>query len=360
MQKLDDSSFRNELIELIYGSLLEHGKWKQFLDQLNGMMRHAKTTFMYYDSVVRQGYFSLTSGYTDDEVAAYNAHYNTINPWMPKAAVRRVGVGVTSDHMFDADLLRRTEFYNDYLLKGGLEGGAGLTVFRDKGRSFVLTTLMSAKDHQSSAKLADLFTELSPHLARAFSYHRSSAKDSDGSRAQCQLLDAAGIGLVIVDEDGRVRMLNGTAESLIDQDCGLRLAPNRAVVFATGSLQDMLKGMCRRYSTDRVRRSELGLHEKRLEITMVRMQSDTLREFLMGPSVAVLMKPLALGDSLSRYALSSRETEVAKAIIAGKSIRQIADERSLSRETVRTQLKSVFAKLGVASQLELVRKFRGH
>lgn len=360
MQTLDDTCFRNELVELIYGSLLEHGKWQEFLDRLNGALRHGKTTFLYYDSVVRQGHFSLTSGYTGDEVAAYNTYYNTVNPWMPKAAVRPIGVGVTSDHMFNSELLRKTEFYNDYLLKSGLEGGAGLTVSRDKGRSFVLTTLMSAKDHQSSAKLANLFTDLSPHLARAFSYFRKSAKDSDASRTQCQLLDAAGIGLVIVDEDGRVRNLNGMAETFVEEGCGLRLATNGAVLFAKGDLQEMLKAMCRRHSKDGVKRAELTCLGKRLEITMVRMQSDKLREFLAGPSVALLLKPLPAADCLSRYALSAKEADVAKAIVGGKTINQIADERGLSRETVRTQLKSVFGKLGVTSQIELVRKFTDH
>lgn len=360
MHILDDTGFRDELIELIYGSLLEHGKWQEFLDRLNGALQHGKTTFLYYDSVVRQGYFSLTSGYTEDEVSAYNTYYNTVNPWMPKAAVRPIGVGVTSDYMFNPEVLRKTEFYNDYLLKSGLEGGAGLTISRDKGRSFVLTTLMSAKDHQSSAKLAGLFTDLSPHLARAFSYFRKSATDSNASGSQCQLLDAAGIGLVIVDEDGRVRSLNGIAQAFVEEGCGLRLASNGSVLFTRGDLQEMLKAMCRRHTVDTVKRSELTSLGKRLEVTMVRMQSDRLREFLAGPSVALLLKPSAAGDCLSRYALSARETDVAKAIIAGKTINQIADERRLSRETVRTQLKSVFGKLGVTSQIELVRRFGEH
>jgi hypothetical protein len=58
MQKLDDA-FRSELVELIYGSLLENGRWRQFLDRLNGAMRHGKTTFLFYDSVVRRGCFTL-------------------------------------------------------------------------------------------------------------------------------------------------------------------------------------------------------------------------------------------------------------------------------------------------------------
>ncbi|MGK9337336.1 helix-turn-helix transcriptional regulator [Sinorhizobium meliloti] len=85
-----------------------------------------------------------------------------------------------------------------------------------------------------------------------------------------------------------------------------------------------------------------------------------MHEFLEGPRVAILLKPLSASEKLASYALSAREGEVAKAILVGKSVQQIADECDLSRETIRTQLKSVFAKLGVASQIELVRKFSDH
>ncbi|MDW9414223.1 hypothetical protein GOB15_07075 [Sinorhizobium meliloti] len=360
MQNLDDSSFRDELVELIYGSLLDDGNWQRFLDRLNSALHNGKTTFLFYDSVARQGYFSLKSGYTEDEVAVYNAHYNTVNPWMPKASVRPVGIGVTSDQMYSPEQLRKTEFYNDYLRKSELEGGAGLTIFRDRGRSFVVTTLMSERDRESRGTLANLFTDLSADLARAFSYYRKSAKESDASRSQSQLLDLAGIGLLIVDEDARLKTVNEAGEALIDRHCGIRVAPNGRVVFAQSSLQEVLKAACRRLSTGAVRRSELDASGGRFEITIVRMQSDTMREFLAGPFVAILLKPLSTSQLLATYALSAREAEVAKAIIAGKSIQQIAEERGLSRETVRTQLKSVFAKLGVDSQADLVRKFSEH
>jgi DNA-binding CsgD family transcriptional regulator len=120
----------------------------------------------------------------------------------------------------------------------------------------------------------------------------------------------------------------------------------------------MLKAICSRQARDTVRRAETNVRGKRLEITMVRMHSDTMSEFLEGSSVAILLKPCSSIVSLSSYGLSPKEVEVAMAIVDGKSIQQIADHRRLSRETVRTQLKSVFSKLGVTSQLELVRRFK--
>lgn len=287
-KKAGNTRFHEELVELIYGSLLEHGKWQQFLDHLNGSMRHGKTTFMYHDAVVRKGYFSLAAGYTDEEITDYNRYYNLINPWMAKAAVRPVGKGVTSDYMFDAQQLRKTEFYNDYLRKIGLEGGAGITIFRDKGRS-----------------------------------------------------------------------LNKTAEQFIGQRCGLRITPTNRIVFEKTRLQEMLKDLCQRQSRGSVYRAETSNTMKSYDITMVRMQTDKMREFLAGPSVAILIKlRSAAAEFINEFALSPGELRVARAIIGGMSVSEIALERGISRETVRTQLKSIFSKLGISSQLELVRLFQ--
>lgn len=52
--------------------------------------------------------------------------------------------------------------------------------------------------------------------------------------------------------------------------------------------------------------------------------------------------------------LSAREREVAAALVDGQSPAEIASSSFVSVGTVRSQLKSIYSKLGVSSQLELV------
>jgi DNA-binding CsgD family transcriptional regulator len=53
------------------------------------------------------------------------------------------------------------------------------------------------------------------------------------------------------------------------------------------------------------------------------------------------------------------EARVAGGISSGQTVDDIAASLSLSRETIRTQLKAVFAKVGVSRQVDLVNLLAG-
>jgi len=53
------------------------------------------------------------------------------------------------------------------------------------------------------------------------------------------------------------------------------------------------------------------------------------------------------------FDLTGAEVHVASGIATGGSVEEIAAARAVSRETVRTQLKSILAKTGTSRQVEL-------
>ena len=63
-------------------------------------------------------------------------------------------------------------------------------------------------------------------------------------------------------------------------------------------------------------------------------------------------------DQLSR--LSPREREVARMLARGNAISDLASELELSPNTVRNHVKSIFSKLRVHSQVELMSRLSGH
>jgi DNA-binding CsgD family transcriptional regulator len=78
--------------------------------------------------------------------------------------------------------------------------------------------------------------------------------------------------------------------------------------------------------------------------------------------VAVTIEPAAgeqlFGLLLLAYALTARECEVCREVVAGRSTTEIAGRLLISANTVQDHLKSVFAKVGVRSRGELVARLR--
>ena len=59
-------------------------------------------------------------------------------------------------------------------------------------------------------------------------------------------------------------------------------------------------------------------------------------------------------------ALTAREHEIVRLLLSNGRVRSIADRLDISPHTVRNHLRSVFRKLGVHSQVELIRKLTAH
>jgi DNA-binding CsgD family transcriptional regulator len=97
------------------------------------------------------------------------------------------------------------------------------------------------------------------------------------------------------------------------------------------------------------------------KLTFIQVAKDPLSLYFQGPTIVILMEQAnALqrmnGDYFSKaYGLTAVETRALAGIVAGTSVDEIADAAALSRETIRSQVKSLYAKTGTSGQLELLR-----
>ena len=62
----------------------------------------------------------------------------------------------------------------------------------------------------------------------------------------------------------------------------------------------------------------------------------------------------AVAKAASRFSLSPRETDVFLLLAKGRNRAYIANELSIGDETVKSHIKSLYRKLGVHSQQELI------
>ena len=181
-----------------------------------------------------------------------------------------------------------------------------------------------------------------------------------------QALDLVDAGVVWLDERGRPVLVNDTAERLlgariVHEAGGTRFAPS-----VTVTLDDRARLPWRdRPSTGEhvpVTLTDHRGNHVRGRMTMGSLTVGGATEQVMAITLAA---PVAAVDdrppaaALASRGLTAREIEVIELLLMGHRVTTIASMLFVSPHTVRNRLKSIFPKLGVHSQVELVRLARG-
>jgi DNA-binding CsgD family transcriptional regulator len=349
----------DELIDLIYASLLGEASWQQFLDRLSEMLPDGASTLFFHDSHKNVGGISLSKGFSEQALTDYGRHYASVNPMMKKAAIRPLALGVLAEQMYSRDKLVKSEYYADFMRPNGLESAVGVTIYRENGCSFLLSTLTSSANLDVNRAGADRLTRLAPHLQRAFRHYRAGPFQKAVAEIGGSLFDAIDVGLVIVGDGMTVKTASATGERLLAEGNAIGTSPLGRLTLRSSEATSRLRLMLEQgYGGQTVQSLFIGS----LKLTFILVQKDRVSTYFEGPTVIVLAEPPHAGsraidfEHLARsFSLTAAETRALTGIVSGQSIDEIAAAAGLSRETIRTQLKSVYGKTGTTGQADLVR-----
>ena len=179
-------------------------------------------------------------------------------------------------------------------------------------------------------------------------------------------LDVLSQGMVLMGPSRRVSVVNRAARALLDQRDGLRLEGQRLrfTDFAANERFDSL--VDRAISGEIVAGTEgdwvvaakrpSGCAAYHVVVSALPASSfegsDGLAVLIDDPES--VLRPGA-GALRILFRLTCAEERVAIGLLAGKTLEEIARDQSISKETVRAQLREIFAKTGVNRQSELMR-----
>lgn len=353
----------DELIDLIYAILLGEASWQQFLDTLAAGMPNGKTVMVMHGITdPGEGYVPLSAGFDEKAIETYNAHYVDLNVWQPPLTRQKAGMGFTDDELFPSEELVKSEFFNDYLIPNEIHMMACAKIGSDRRYSFSVAALGARADTRLKAEMADRLTGLGPHLKRAFDFHRRGASNPAATKIAAALFDALDIGLIVIGDDARVKTMSAAGQAMSTENSPVRISPLGQVGFRDAQLQTVLKGMlARKYAGPKV----VSLFSHGTKLTLIQVNKDRVSLYFEGPTVIVLMEQLGHGVTAFDpqfvslvHGLTKAETRAVAGIVAGKSVDQIAQEASLSRETIRAQMKSLYAKTGASSEADILRLLR--
>jgi len=212
---------------------------------------------------------------------------------------------------------------------------------------------------------------LVPHLARAIETQRPFRLLLRRFGAVLAALDRLGLGVLIVREDGDVLVSNQEAERILDANDGLRRCSRSRIRAGDaeagarlGAALQRAHRAARLEETDRFTTLELprrtGADPYLADVVPLRDHGDEMGAGFSGV-LMILVDPdhreMVSVEGLARsYGLSPVETLVCRMIAQGMTLRQIAESRGVSLDTVKTQSRAIYAKTGTRNRRELVRR----
>ena len=241
----------------------------------------------------------------------------------------------------------------------------------DNGSWFdsVIFQFQAAEERVPQAGLKDI-QEVLPHLAKAFDVGRSFRQLKSRFQAVLTVLDNVHVGLVVLRHDGEALVVNSSAQRLLESRDAVEIdafgrlrfrddKTNREFALAVSQVAMTADGRGKSNTVTLNAKRRAGALPLLVEITPLRDSSNELGDSVHGVSVLLLdptMGARIRTDRMAKWALlTDAESKVCRHLVDGLTNNAIAEQRSTSLETVKSQVKSVLSKCQARSRTELVR-----
>jgi DNA-binding CsgD family transcriptional regulator/PAS domain-containing protein len=361
----------DDLIQTLYACALKPGSWRTFLDRFEESHPESARVLWYEDTTGRSVSIQADSGFESNALRDYADYYGCKNPWTKVMASQHAGT-VHTDHMLTSrQILRNTEFFNDYLKPQGLAYGFGSTVLQDPGQKMFFSVLLPAP-HEPGQDDLHLTSQIVPHLQRAVEIQNRLID----ARGRIALLEAAlngmAFGVIVVDEHRRVEYLNSSASEILGANDGIAARNGYLSAAQPATHQQIKVRLASALNGGRPQQtfSNSYVHVERpsglrayslmmapfippAEVTWRASTNDAPAAivFLTDPE-RTLDGPVTLFSRA--YGLTRAESALLAQLVSSSSLGEVAAILRIRPETARFHTKNIFQKTGTHSQVELL------
>ncbi len=218
---------------------------------------------------------------------------------------------------------------------------------------------------QEEAEVSRLFL---PHIAKVHEINRPFALLKNRYQAILSVLDFLKIGLLIVNRSAEVVIKNLEAEKVLDANNGLALSRDNKFVLRSPKQKDHLNAQIIAAADTKnpaefdavlaIPKRKVGLPWLLEVIPMSSLHGEIDGAFR---GAAIFITDPDREDVISTsgmqalFNLSPAESDICAMLAKGLKIEDVADSRNVKIETIRSQVKTLFAKTDSKSQVDLVR-----
>lgn len=306
---------------------------------------------------------TMSSGFPAQVAADYLRHFAPLDLFAPLLADNPCGRWLRLSECVAPEVLRRDEWYCDYVVRNGVVDISGNRLFEAGCRTFLFSI-------QDGIGRQPLQPDRLPALQRLMTPLAQAARLTVELRGLRAATGAAGLAIeqlgaaiIVCDGEARILEVNRLAERLLTPGEMLTVRDGRLSarrVFETGRLEALIAAAAGVRGEISGGRMLLGsvLGTAPLVATVMPLVAEHSPSGR--PAAMVLIgggtSDTAFDEQIAKlFGLSRAETRLAAALVRGRTLGEVAADRGLKITTVRTQLSSILRKLGIHRQTDLVR-----
>ncbi len=358
------------IADTVYDVAMRGEGWADILDELKRGLRADAIALIEYDRDSQAGFIHQSIGLKPGFARAYNEIHAAHDVWLKRlnysngASIAAKGEDLTSER-----LLIGSDFYRDWLAPQDLFHSMFQVLMRREGTHIVCAVLRSESGGRLEDDVMDIFHREAAHLSRALEIHDILSRTAMEREAALAALDQVHVGVIFVDDHGKILESNYIANEILTENDGLmidRHGLKGRTREATAELNELI-GLATRPDgqsdvpvTDTIS-LERSSDRPNLAVTVCRL--PLVARFLgtnrraaaihvTNPEQRFALDPKKLRQL---YKLTPAESRLAALLAQGLRLEDVAADLDVSLNTVRTHLKRIFSKTGTDRQAELVR-----
>ena len=305
------------------------------------------------EEISYSGYFS------DTQMAAFDDSFQNDDLWA--AAMDRpeaINGAWNCEQLVPSATYERSRIYNEWIRpmgddtfhclggvvqRGGVHGKIGL----HRGRAQKSFTAAEVRSLQESVG----------HIGRMFEIRSKLDRATHYGRTLHATLDLVGHAVLILNGVGALIECNRAAETMLRRADALLLRQRHVKARDAKDDEAFQAALRAAASAETSQASALFVHRENgmpyvLSIATVRI--GEARQIIVIASNSADRDTSLTSRIRTLYGLTRAEAEVTEALCAGKPLEQLSAERGVALNTIRTQMKNIYAKLDCSRQSELV------
>jgi DNA-binding CsgD family transcriptional regulator len=354
-------------IEAVYDAAISPDRWMDALWRMRDMLHLCSAAFLVYNADRTQVDGMAACPDPDGHRAQLNTLFRR-NMLYWRGPATRPGMIARSEELVPNKIFHRSEMYQQYWKPRDQQDALRVTIsVDDAGINHQLGLVRPKSGSPFDATDIAQVRVLMPHLQRAVALRRRLHHVDVLCATALKALDVLYHSVLLLDQDRRLMHANASGDALLSKADGLGTARG-LLVAATPAWTNRLHEALGRASGIRgtpARASALRLPRPAAGGTLVALVMPFRQQahwsLSRRPAILVCVTdPSAVTTPPTRqfaelFGLTGAEAALATDLLAGESVREIAERRSRSVHTVRTQLALLMAKAEVSRQTDLMR-----